>query len=85
MAGTTNSVRNVENIIPPTTAIPMATRLWAPSPSPRASGSNPKMVARLVIRIGLKRDAAAYFIASTLFIPAAFLWLANSTIKYSVL
>src|SRR5674476_928641 len=41
----------------------------------------PRIVARLVIRIGLNRDAAAYLMASIFDIPLNFLWLANSTIR----
>jgi len=37
--------------IPPTTAIPIETRLCAPSPKPRANGDIPSIVARLVIRM----------------------------------
>ena len=41
--------------MPPITAVPIAMRLLAPAPVEIASGSTPKMKAKLVIRIGRRR------------------------------
>ena len=49
--------------------------------NPKAIGSIPRIVDRLVIRIGRNRAAAAPFTASILENPVAFLWLANSTMR----
>ena len=55
MAGTTNSVSNVETSKPPITATPIAIRPLAPSPKANAKGSSPKIVDTLVINIGRNR------------------------------
>ena len=81
IAGTINRVRNVETIMPPTTAIPIAIRPCAPSPEAYTSGTNPKIVEILVIRIGRRRCVEAERIASAMLSPASWRWLANSTIK----
>lgn len=81
IAGTMNNVRNVETIIPPTTAIPIAIRPCAPSPEAYTNGTNPRIVEILVIRIGRKRCVEAERIASVIPWPASCRWLANSTIK----
>ena len=71
MAGTTNKVRKVETISPPITATPIAIRPLAPSALANANGNRPKIVEKLVIRIGRKRCAAPQRIASNLSIPAS--------------
>ena len=55
--------------MPPITEVPMAMRLFAPAPVESASGSTPKMKARLVIRIGLRRMRAASRAASITRLP----------------
>ena len=57
--------------IPPTTAIPMATRPLAPSPVAKARGISPKIVDALVMRIGRKRCTEASRIAFCLSTPAS--------------
>ena len=44
-------------------------------------GRMPNIVAKLVIKIGRKRDTADSRMASSNDNPASFLWLANSTIR----
>jgi hypothetical protein len=46
-----------------------------------AMGNAPRAVARVVIRIGLKRATDASSTASILFIPFSLCWLANSTMR----
>ena len=60
---------------------PSGIRLVAAAPKDNASGRAPSDMARLVIRIGLKRCVAAWITASDFFIPFNRLWLANSTIR----
>ena len=67
--------------MPPTTATPMAIRPCAPSPEAIVSGSRPRMVEALVIRIGRRRCSEACSMASRLFSPASCFWLANSPIR----
>ena len=66
MAGTMYSVMIVETSMPPTTAIPIVIRPLAPSPVAKASGSSPRMVEALVIRIGRRRCSAASSMACIL-------------------
>jgi len=54
---------------PDTTAIAIGVRISAPSPRPMAIGSSPRIVVRLVIRIGRSRTEPAWIIASILGIP----------------
>ena len=61
----------MEQTIPPTTAIPIATRLSAPAPVAIAIGKIPNIVDKLVIRIGRKRATAESSIASLMDKPAA--------------
>ena len=81
MAGMMYRVKRVEKISPPATVRPIEILLSAPAPVAKAIGATPKMVERLVIRIGLNLDAAESIIASNFLSPANFLWLANSTIR----
>jgi hypothetical protein len=53
--GTTISVSSVEVMRPPTTARAIGARNSAPSPSAKNSGSMPKIIAVVVIRIGRSR------------------------------
>jgi len=71
IAGITKSVRKVEKINPPITAIPIETLLSEPAPRANAIGRIPSTVERLVIRIGLKREIAALITASVFSSPAA--------------
>ena len=65
-------VNVVENNIPPTTAIPIDTLLFAPEPKAKAIGKIPKIVHRDVMTIGLNLAAAATFTASNLDKPDSF-------------
>ena len=51
MVGITYKVKKVENIIPPNIVIPTVNLLAAPGPEPIISGSTPKIVDKLVMRI----------------------------------
>ena len=46
------------------TAIPIGERVSDPSPTPKATGSIPKTIAKVVIRIGRSRTGPAWRIAS---------------------
>ena len=50
-----NSVRMVENVRPPITAMPIGCHVSEPAPVPIASGSMPRMVVNEVISTGRKR------------------------------
>ena len=52
-------VRIVENNNPPTTEIPIETRLSEPAPNAKAMGKIPKIAHKLVMIIGRKRAAEA--------------------------
>src|SRR5256885_312578 len=67
--------------MPPITAVPIATRLLAPAPVAIASGSTPKMKAKLVIRIGRRRMRAASSAASITRLPDFSACSANSIIR----
>ena len=69
IAGITKNVRTNENRTPPTITMPNGIRLVAASPSDKASGNAPKLIARLVIKIGRNRCDAAKITASIFFIP----------------
>ena len=77
--------RAVAEIMPPITAVPMAT--WPPAPAPwaTASGSTPRMKAREVIRMGRRRMRAAIRAASAAVLPRSCSSLANSTIRMAFL
>src|SRR5690554_801686 len=69
MTGTTTRVRTVERINPPITTLPSGAINSAPSPIPRVIGIRPRIVVRLVIRIGLSLMGPAVSIASLLSMP----------------
>ena len=69
MAGIINSVSIVENANPPMTATPIGTLLSAPAPRAKAIGRIPKIVDKLVIKIGLNLAADAPMIDSSIDIP----------------
>ena len=77
----TQSVKKVENNIPPKIVIPTVSLLAAPGPVPIIRGNTPIIVDRLVIRIGLNLIAAASNTATSMFLPSFRNWFANSTIK----
>ena len=78
-AGTTKSVRNVAKVKPHTIVTPIAMRLGVPV---KISGSAPRTVERLVMRIGRKRKRAAFLAAARREQPVrSAIWFANSTIK----
>src|SRR5574337_1181592 len=79
IAGTTNSVNSVPIAIPLQITIPIAWRPAAPAPDAITSGTTPKTIAAVVIRIGRSRIEAASSIASRLLRPLACSSLANST------
>ena len=60
----------VETARPPTTARAKGTIVSFPSPKPSASGSNPRIVARAVIRIGRMRWVPAWNTACSAVAPA---------------
>ena len=61
-------------ISPPITAIANGCCICAPGPKPSANGRRPKLVVRLVIRIGLKRTRPAVTKASCSGIPCSRNW-----------
>ncbi|MNI70770.1 hypothetical protein D3C73_1266020 [compost metagenome] len=81
MAGITNSVNTNENKVPPTITVPILILLFAAAPKASAIGKAPMAIAKLVIKIGRKRETAASLMASGMAMPFSLSWLANSTIK----
>jgi hypothetical protein len=69
------------NTNPPTTTIPKEVLLPEEVPSDNAMGKVPKIMARVVIRMGRNLEVAAANTASRTLMPSALRWLANSTIK----
>ena len=70
-----NSVNTVENASPPITAAPIGTLLSAPAPKAKAMGRIPKIVDKLVIKIGINRATAAPKIACSASIHPLFFTL----------
>src|ERR1700682_915363 len=68
--GTRKRVSTSELARPPMITEPIALRISAPAVNPRAKGSIPAIMARVVITIGRKRAEAAARIASTAERPA---------------
>ena len=68
-AGITYSVKASEKISPPMMAAPMGMREVDESPKARAIGKAPRMVAKLVIKIGRKRCDAASMTPSVMLNP----------------
>ena len=72
--------------MPKATAVPIAWRISAPGPTAITSGMTPKMKAKLVIRIGRRRERAAWTAASNGSMPCSSSpWRANSTIRIAFL
>ena len=72
--------------MPNATAVPIAWRISAPGPTAITSGMTPKMKAKLVIRIGRRRERAAWTAASNGFMPCSSSpCRANSTIRIAFL
>lgn len=67
--------------MPNATAVPSDWRISWPGPLAIASGITPKMNANDVIRIGRRRERAAWTAASNRFMPSSSPCLANSTIR----
>ncbi len=67
--------------MPPITAVPNTRREIAPAPDALQSGTQPRMNANAVIRIGRKRSFAAINAASSADLPLSNSILANSTIR----
>ena len=71
--------------MPPMTAVPMTCREMAPAPLAMASGTQPRMKAKEVMRIGRSRSFAPSSAASTSGRPFSYSILANSTIRMAFL
>jgi hypothetical protein len=67
------------------TAIPICWRETAPAPDAIASGTQPRMNANEVIRIGRSRRRAPFSAASTRGLPDSSSSFANSTIRIAFL
>ena len=75
----------VEASIPPTTVEPRILRETAPDPVAIASGTQPRMKAKAVMRMGLSLSLAASSAASMTGRPFSTSSLANSTIRMAFL
>ncbi len=71
--------------MPPMTPVPITWRATAPAPEAMASGTQPRMKAKLVIRIGRSRSRAPSRAASMTDLPFSYSTLANSTIRIAFL
>ncbi|EXI65762.1 MAG: hypothetical protein AW08_02974 [Candidatus Accumulibacter adjunctus] len=72
--------------MPPMTAPPITCREMAPAPLASASGTQPRMKANEVIRIGRRRNCAPFRVASARdSSPFSYSILANSTIRMAFL
>ena len=71
----------VAALMPNTTAVPSTRRAEAPAPLAVASGSEPKMKANEVIRMGRSRRRAPAIAASINGVPRSYSSLANSTMR----
>ena len=67
----TNKVNISENKVPPTMTTPIPILLVDAAPNDKAIGSAPNAMAKLVIKIGLKRDSDASKMASNLGLPCS--------------
>ena len=72
-------------VIPPITALPITWREIAPAPVALQSGTQPKINAKEVIRMGRRRSLAPSRAASAYDLPFSNSALANSTIKMAFL
>ena len=77
MAGTIYKVSTNENIMPPTITIPNGIRLVEASPNDKASGNAPRLIARLVIKMGLSLAVAASVTAGIFLLPSGCIWLVD--------
>ncbi|MNS04868.1 hypothetical protein D3C72_362560 [compost metagenome] len=66
-------------------ATPIAWRVSEPAPTPRAIGAMPRIIAKVVIRIGRRRIGAALRSASNIGRPSSRNWLVNSTSRMAFL
>ena len=71
--------------IPPITVVPMICRATAPAPLAVHNGTQPRMKASEVIRIGRRRRRAPSMAASASGLPFSNSSLANSTIRIAFL
>ena len=71
--------------IPPTAPVPIDLFPAAPAPVDTIKGMMPKMKAKEVIKIGLKRASAPSMAACTIDSPERLLVTANSTIRMAFL
>ena len=86
MTGMMKMAMQVAANMPPMTAPPMTCRDRAPAPLAMASGTQPRMKANEVIRIGRRRSWAPLRVASTSDnSPFSYSILANSTIRMAFL
>ena len=74
-------MNSVPIIIPAVIINPMLKRLLAPAPDAITRGQTPSTVAKVVIRIGRRRNDAASTTASLRSMPCSASLLANSTIS----
>ena len=70
-AGTTKSVKSVDTVIPPITAMAIGIRVSAPGPTANAGGMAAAIVETEVMMIGLKRMGQADFKASMGLMPCS--------------
>jgi len=75
----------VAAVIPPMTVVPMTCREIPPAPLAMASGTQPRMKAKEVIRIGRSRSFAPSSVASIRGFPFSYSIFANSTIRMAFL
>ena len=71
--------------IPPMTVVPRTWRETPPEPVANHSGTQPRMKAKAVIRMGRKRRRAPFIAASKSVSPFSYSSLANSTIRMAFL
>ena len=71
--------------MPPITVVPMIWRATEPAPDAVHNGTQPRINANDVIRIGRRRSRAPSSAASTRFLPFSNSSLANSTIRMAFL
>ena len=75
----------VAMVMPKTTPVPMVLREAAPEPVASISGTQPRMKAKEVIRIGRRRSFEPSTAASRISSPSSRLILANSTMRMAFL
>ena len=83
--GITNTPKMVPINIPPTAPVPIDLFPAAPAPVDTINGMIPKMNAKEVIKIGLKRASAPSIAACTIDSPDRLLDTANYTIRMAFL